>query len=230
MMPCVCRLFDLQNCQTTSSPPKTNTEIPRWIFGRRKSCSEGSGFFEGVKVKMNPWKSSRPFEKIGRWTCWWNKSLLKFFGPKRLLLNGPLLWTPRMNVSKSTLDHQPKTDDSDPPPIVMKPGSNPSRLVLPISWEFSFSWWWWGTWLRWLFRWWPNSPRRLHVFFLSKLGPGVSLFGYYSNAPIIEMMLLRDIFVCPLHHATNKERHQFKWDWLFQIALCLFFSETFPPY
>lgn len=81
-----------------------------------------------------------------------------------------------MNVSKSTLDHQPKTDDSDPPPIVMKPGSNPSRLVLPISWEFSFSWWWWGTWLRWLFHWWPNSPRRLHVFLLSKLGPGVSLF------------------------------------------------------
>ena len=106
----VCRLFDLQDCETTSSsyghltnmswikslgrvvksvipvlvfnapdtgylktqihsffqiavqegytPPKTNTEIPRWIFVRWKSCSERSGFFEAVKVKMNPWKSS----------------------------------------------------------------------------------------------------------------------------------------------------------------------------
>lgn len=196
---------------------------------KTKILFRGVWVFRGCKSKMNPWKSSRPIEKIGRWTCWWNKSLLKFFGPKRLLFNGPLLWTPGWMCQKAhwTINQKPTI-----------------RIRLPLWWNLA------PIQVGWYFRF-PESflfrggggelgcadffiddqilPEGFTFFCFQNLVREYHFFGYYTNAPRIEIMLLRDVFVCPLHDATNEERHQFKWDWLFQIAFCLFFFRDIFP-
>ena len=186
------------------------------VFGPKRLRLVG-GFNPSEKYKSK-WESSRSRGE--------NKKYLK--PPPRWLFNGSPGWM----CQKSPLDHQPKPTKTgsashcDETWLQSKSAGTSDFLRVFFSVVVVVG----GTWLHWLFPLMTKFSQKASRFFLSKLGPGVSLFGCCTNAPRIEMMLLRDVFVCPLDHATNKQRTSpIQLRLTFPNCFLSFFSETFPP-
>lgn len=156
------------------------------------------------------------------------------FRPKsRLwLFDGPLLWIPRMNASKrfkKTINQNRRKPD--PPPIVMKPGSNPSQLGLPISWEFFFVVVGGGE-LGCAAFFVDDQilPEGFTIFFFRNLVREYHCLDITPKLQELKWCFWEMFLFAPyMTQHINKERHQFKWDWLSKLLFVFFFSETFPP-